>query len=70
MDFINSTMVIFLMDEGGETNLIKGKNPVNVLAGNVLRNSNFSLVVIAGYYLRRVVPQLFFTKRPVIDIKT
>lgn len=41
-----------------------------MLPGNTLRNSDFSLILITSHHLRRVIFQLFFTKRPEKPLKT
>jgi len=50
----------------GKSYLVKGENSVNMLARNILRNGNFSLVIIARHYLGRIVPQLLIAEWPEI----
>lgn len=47
--------------------LIESENPVEMLPRNVLWHSHFSTVLIARNNLRRIGPQLFVAKRPVIS---
>lgn len=44
--------------------LVKGKDPINLLPCDTLRDGNLSLVLIAGHDLWSIVPQFLLTKRP------